>query len=297
MRPRAATESHRVLANGLLHHVLEWTAAEPRATALLLHGFMDAAGTWDMVAPQLADAGLRVLAPDLRGFGDGARIPPGAYYHFPDYVADVAALVDALVPARSPLVVVGHSMGGTVATLYTGAMPERVAWLVLAEGAGPPDSSHAHSPERMRRWIEEVRSTHARGERSMPSREDALRRLVGNHPRVAREVLATRLDALARDLPDGRVAWKADPLHATRAPMPFFAESFNEFARRATCPVLFVSGGPLGWHPPDEDERVACFRVRERVEIPDAGHMMHWTRPDEMARLILDGWRHHEQKP
>jgi pimeloyl-ACP methyl ester carboxylesterase len=177
-------------------------------------------------------------------------------------------------------------MGGTVATLYAGSFPSRVTRLVVAEGAGPPDSQHAHSPERMRRWIDEVRAVRARGERAMASRDEAVRRLAGNHPRVPADVLSTRLDALARDLPDGRVAWQADALHSTRSPMPFFAEGYKEFARRVTCPVLFVSGGPLGWHPPDEDERIACFARLARVEIPEAGHMMHWTRPEELAEHV-----------
>jgi pimeloyl-ACP methyl ester carboxylesterase len=276
-----------VPANGLTHHVLEWPARAPVATALLLHGFMDAAATWDLVAPALAEAGLRVLAPDLRGFGEGARIPAGGYYHFPDYVFDVADLVDALVPAGSPLVVVGHSMGGTVATLYAGSFPERVTRLVVAEGAGPPDGEHAHGPERMRRWIEETRQVKARGERAMTSREDALRRLIVNHPRVALDVLRTRLDALARELPDGRVAWRADPVHSTRSPVTFFAASFKEFARRVKCPVLFVSGGALGWHPPDEEDRLGSFASLERAELADAGHMMHWTRPAALASLLV----------
>lgn len=278
---------HRVPANGLTHHVLEWPSEAPTATALLLHGFMDAAATWDLVAPSLAEAGLRVLAPDLRGFGEGARIPAGGYYHFPDYVFDVADLVDALVPADSPLVVVGHSMGGTVGTLFAGSFPSRVSRLVIAEGAGPPDGEHTHAPARMVRWIEETRATRARGERTMASREEALRRLIVNHPRVPVDVLRSRLDALARDLPDGGVVWRADPLHSTRSPLPFFAASFKEFARRVTCPVFFVSGGPLGWHPPDEDDRLACFASLERAELPDAGHMMHWTRPAELASLFV----------
>src|ERR1019366_2821563 len=75
--------ARRVLANGLDHHVLEWAPSltapstdgrssaglEANANApvaMLLHGFMDAASTWDFVAPHLAAAGLRVIAPDLR---------------------------------------------------------------------------------------------------------------------------------------------------------------------------------------------------------------------------------------
>src|ERR1700730_12676501 len=116
MTPRSHI-SLEVPANGMTHHVLEWTSHNAEATVLLLHGYMDAAATWDLVAPSLAAAGLRVLAPDLRGFGDAPRVPTGGYYHFPDYVFDVADLVDALVPPESPLLVVGHSMGGSIATL------------------------------------------------------------------------------------------------------------------------------------------------------------------------------------
>jgi len=279
--------SLQITANGLQHHVLEWQAHAAEATVLLLHGYMDAAATWDLVAAPLAESGLRVLAPDFRGFGDAPRVPQGGYYHFPDYVHDVADVVEALVPAGSPLFVVGHSMGGTVSTLYAGAFPERPARLAVLEGAGPPDNPPDVGPVLMRRWIDDVRSTRTRTERSFPSREDALRRLVANHPRVPEEILRTRLDALARSAPDGRTSWKADPLHGTRAPMAFLASSWMAFARKVTCPVLFVSGGPLGWHPPDEEARLASFARLERAEVQDAGHMMHWTKPAELTRLLL----------
>lgn len=298
--------SLRVVANDLEHHVLEWepvpsalqSAAGDLAvrTVVLVHGFMDAAGTWDLVAPALAAQGLRVLAPDMRGFGEGARAGRGGYYHFVDYVFDLADLVEVLSPG-DPVAVVGHSMGGTIATLFTGTFPERVARLVVIEGVGPPDNPWEMGPTRMRGWIEQVRASRVRGKdgaRPTFSREEALRRMGANHPAVPPSVLEHRLPHLASEAGEGRLAWQFDPLHRTTSPMPFFAKLFVEFAKKVTCPVLFVSGGPLGYHPPDEEERLTAFADCRRAELADAGHMVHWTRPDELAPLLVDHFRRND---
>jgi pimeloyl-ACP methyl ester carboxylesterase len=278
----------RVHANGLDHHVIEWEAdatAQPRGTVVLVHGYMDAAATWDRVGPVLAAAGFRVLAPDMRGFGDGARIPAGAYYHFVDYVFDLADLSLALSP--EPFALVGHSMGGTISTLFAGTFPERLTRLALLEGLGPPDNPPELGPIRMRRWIEEVRAVRARGEKHTTfTREDALRRLAANHADVPEAVLATRLPHLIAERNE-LVAWRNDPLHRTTSPMPFSAKLFVEFAKKVTCPVLFASGGPRGYHPPDENDRIAAFANIETFDIPDAGHMMHWTKPAELAERLM----------
>ena len=49
-----------------------------------------------------------------------------------------------------------------------------------------------------------------------------------------------------------------------------------------------MSGGKLGWHPPGEEERVTWLRDTRTFEIPEAGHMMHWTRPEALARAIAE---------
>ncbi len=273
-------------ANGLVHHVLRWEEArEARGVVFLLHGYMDAAGTWDLVAPTLADAGYRVFAPDMRGFGAGARVSAGGYYHFADYVLDVADLTQALA-GSAPLFVVGHSMGGTVTTLFGGAFPERPRAIAVLEGVGPPETPAEFTPLRMRRWIEDVRRVRA-GDPKPLSRADALARLAMNHPRVGPETLATRLEHLVRDV-EGGVAWRYDPLHKTTSPVAFSAAVYREFAKRVSCPVLFVSGGATGFHPEDEEERLACFARLTRLTLPDAGHMLHWTRPVDLAVGLLD---------
>jgi pimeloyl-ACP methyl ester carboxylesterase len=281
----------RPTVNGLSLRVFDWAPDAWEGTLLLLHGFMDGGSTWDRVAPDLAAARLRVLAPDLRGYGDSGRIGAGGYYHFPDYVMDVADLVAAVV-GTSPLYLVGHSMGGTIATLFAGTFPERIAKLALLEGIGPPDMPFELGPVRFRRWVDEVQALRARGpERSFDTHDDALRRLAANHPGVDPEVLAGRLPHLVRDLPDGGLTWAHDALHKTTSPMPFFAPLFVEFAKKIAAPTLFVDGGPKGYHPPDEGARLAAFKNLARTTIPDAGHMIHWTRPRELAKVLVAFWK------
>ena len=271
----------RARGNGLSLSVVEWApSAGSKRTCLLLHGFMDAAESFDLVAPTLAEAGLRVIAPDLRGFGESDRVSGGGYYHFPDYLADVDALLGSIEGAVS---IVGHSMGGTVATLYAGARPERVERLAILEGMGPLDTPDDVAPESARKWLDDLTTTL---EASAMTEEEALRRLVTAHPRVDPSVLATRLLHLAKWEGD-RLVWRYDPLHRTTSPMPFFARVYRAFAARVECPVLFVTGGQLGWRVPDEDARLSAFARVERVELDGAGHMMHWTQPAALAGSIL----------
>ena len=104
----------------------------------------------------LAAAGVRVLAIDNRGFGDSDRAPAGSYYHFPDYVADLARVVDHLLPDGSPFTLVGHSMGGSIATLYASARPARVARLVNVEGLGGPAHSFTEGAARLSTWLDQL---------------------------------------------------------------------------------------------------------------------------------------------
>src|SRR5512142_1732386 len=107
--------SRSVIANGLRHRVLEWDGGGG-TTLLCLHGFLDFAWAFHRVGPMLAAAGYHVVAPDLRGHGRTERVGAGGYYHFLDYVHDVADLVDAV--ARDRLAIVGHSMGGGITGYY-----------------------------------------------------------------------------------------------------------------------------------------------------------------------------------
>jgi len=96
---------------------------------------------------------------------------------------------------------------------------------------------------------------------------------------------------------EGGVRWAYDPMHKPVSPTPFQAAVFGAFVAKVTCPVLFVGGGETGYHPPDEEERLAGFSCLVRAEIADAGHMMHWTRPEALAAHLVGFLAKHLQVP
>jgi pimeloyl-ACP methyl ester carboxylesterase len=141
-------------------------------------------------------------------------------------------------------------------------------------------------PDRVRAWIDGVQKLEGRADPNPMSPEEALRRLAVNHPTISPEVLGTRVRHLVR-VEGAGVVWCFDPLHRTRSPAPFFAKLSAEFAKRVTSPALFVSGGRGGYHPADEEERLAAFEKLERVTLEGAGHMLHWTKPAELVKVLL----------
>jgi len=105
--------AHRIEANGLTHFVRD-TGDEDAPVALLLHGFPDSSALWDKVTPSLVDAGFRVIAPDLRGFGETDMAPShDAYDIHSDIIPDVLGILRALNIERAH--VAGHDFGAPVA--------------------------------------------------------------------------------------------------------------------------------------------------------------------------------------
>ncbi|MET1039316.1 MAG: alpha/beta hydrolase [Aeromicrobium sp.] len=94
---------------------------------ILLHGFPETSLSWTSVAARLADAGLRVIAFDQRGYSPGARPTDVAAYETGLLAADVIGIADALGIGTFHLV--GHDWGSAVAWLTAGRHPDRVRTL------------------------------------------------------------------------------------------------------------------------------------------------------------------------
>jgi len=125
------------LKAGDFHYVEYGDRAAP--PLVLLHGMPSDSSTWSDVAAELA-ARYRVITPDQRGHGASART---ASYSLEEMREDLRQFADALGLDR--FVLGGHSMGGTVATLFAERYPDRLAGLILVDSP-PPDGSGSFDP-------------------------------------------------------------------------------------------------------------------------------------------------------
>lgn len=272
-------------ANGLTHHVLEW--GEPSAPPIVLcHGFLDLAWGFAALGPLLAEAGCRAIALDFRGHGESGRVPEGGYYYFPDYVRDLHELAPQLTDG--PFHLLGHSMGGSVATLFTATHPGLVRTLALLEGMGPPPEPEERAPARMKSWLEQTASARTQDGARLPDLEAAYERLSRRHPQVSPALLRLLAEksTCAHESGSG-LTWRFDPLHRTRSPIPFDAQRFRYFLQQIDVPTCVVSG-ERGFRNGEDEARIALLRNARHTVLEGAGHMLHWTHAREVASLLRD---------
>jgi len=118
----------KVAARGLEFEALS-DGPEEGDLVILLHGLPRNCWEWHHQIPPMAELGFHVVAPDLRGFCDGARPLGVESYHVQEYVDDVLAIVDAVKGEGAKFHLMGTSIGATMAWRLAALNPGRVLTL------------------------------------------------------------------------------------------------------------------------------------------------------------------------
>lgn len=255
---------------------------------VLLHGYPFDRSMWREQIDFLTANGFRVLAPDLRGFGemsgklqfvanagsgDAERqaLDCRTVTTMEDMAGDVAALMDKLAIAQA--VICGLSMGGYVAFDFTHLFPDRVRALVLA-GTRAPDDNEQEKQTRFQQ-VEQMLSSGMDGIAKSTLPKLLARRTFHEKPEVVARVRKMILNAS----PQGAAA--AQRGMAAR-------RDYSDDLAGIDLPTLVIVGreDPIR---PVADAEVMHGRIRDsRLEIiEDAAHMTNMEQPEIFNRALL----------
>jgi pimeloyl-ACP methyl ester carboxylesterase len=274
---------------GLRYHIRHWGQFE-RPCIFMLHGWMDVSASFQFVVDAL-QCEWHVIAPDWRGFGLTDKAPGGTYW-IPDYLADLDAILKHYTlgePAR----IVGHSLGGNVAMVYSGVRPERVAKLVNLEGFGLQPIGPEQAPQRYAEWLNEERDPPTMTD--YPSCEAVAQRLKKNNPRLTDEKAEFLAQHWAAAGEDGRWHILGDPAHKRVNPVLYRIDEVLACWSRIAAPVLWVEADHphfLRWMGnrqaarEEVDRRISSIPRVTRAMVENAGHMLHHDQPEIVAGLI-----------
>ena len=264
-------------------------------TIVCLHGMRDHGDSFRALVSYFPDS--RVLLPDLRGHG---RSDWANSYSLIEFVADLRFISEQL--SLNSFDLVGHSLGGHIATRYAAYFSEQVRRLVVIDGFGPPRPPAADDPGRVAasgRAEVEHRLTPGHQAKPMASVQEAAHRLARNNPKLDRGE-ALRLAEYGTQAVDGGVKWAFD-VRAQQIWSSFSHRDSEMLLQAIRCPTLVVTGSNgldywLGMHPELKDQHALYEReLHRRVElvprgelwvVEGAGHMVHYDQPEALFRQL-----------
>ncbi len=286
-------------ADGLSLHVLEWS--REGTPLVFVHGFGNDAHIWDDAAPAVAEY-YRTVAITLRGHGDSDRDPESRYdYDF--HVADLEAALAHLGIER--MVLVGHSLGGRIGTLFAGRHPDRMAGFVIVDSAPELDVRGT-----VRISVDLQKNSKSSGDGdgggggpSFASEAEYRDVLAHNYPAASREALARMAQHGLRRRDDGRFEAKLDPAwfqgrRDAGADAAAMREREDKLTRemwdalaKLECPTLVVRGAASDVLSADVADRMVeeVLRHGRLAVIPRAGHSVMVDNPDAF-RSALTGF-------
>ena len=254
------------------------------ATPLLaLHGWLDNAASFAPMAPFLA--GYDLVALDLPGHGQSFHYPVDAEYSLFSTLLDVLAAADALGWTRFTLL--GHSMGGAIASLLAAAAPERIERLRLIEAIGPLAATEDTTAERLRDAVAKRRALDGKRKRVLDDPDLAVRaRMQTNITSLDEESARLLVGRGLNTLPDG-YEWSSDTRLTLPTAVRMSEAQVADCLRAIVCPVRMVMADPAPPYIPTSmrDGRIACVRDIACTVLPGSHHL-HMTHPREIVEAL-----------
>lgn len=272
---------HKVAIAGVVLHYVEAGAPDGEAV-VLLHGWPQSWFAWRRVLPQLPPR-YRVIAPDLRGFGDSAK--PASGYDTLTVAGDIVGLLDRLGIDRAHLV--GHDFGAATAHALAAEWRDRAATLAILDmlmpGFGLEDAVR-FGPDGFGLWHLAFHAVPDVAEMLVAGRErEYLGWFFRNHAYDPSAIPAEDLDVYVRNFRQAGAA---------RAAFGYYRALYQDATQNraaAGSPLAVPVLAPGGAFSIGEGVAAGMRRLAERVEggvVPECGHWIAEERPAWLAERL-----------
>ncbi len=286
----SSQRSKYINIRGLQYHVQSW--GDPKLPTLIaLHGWMDCGASFAYIASELEQQ-FHIIAPDLRGFGDTEHCSQG--YWFPDYIADLDALVDLYSP-NEPINLLGHSMGGNIVLMYAGIRPERVSNVISLDALGIANTSPEDSPQKYRQWLQQ--SSSLKKQKTYANLAEFEHAIQTNNPTLSVDVIQFLANSWSKPIKDDPSSeqriLKHDRKHRHTNPIRYNHDDIFAMWKQITaniCLIMasdsslykkYLSSGRL-------DGTIKALDIPEKncYIVQGCQHMLHLEKPTTTAKYI-----------
>lgn len=234
---------------------------------ICLHGWLDNSASFYALAKELSDK-YSLLLIDLPGHGLSEPLPEGADYYIWQNVEVLHELLQVLNLHNVNLV--GHSMGGIIASLYAGTFVDNVQRLIMLDSLGPMSSAAKETPAQLAKAIEDKQKDSS-GLRVYSSEDDALEARKKSSPGMSAKALYPIVSRNLKEVAGG-FSWRTDKRLRYSSKVRLTEEQVQAFFTAITAPVLVVLAEkgiiPQTW----QDQRLPSLKTHQLVKLPGHHH-------------------------
>tara|TARA_R110000868_G_scaffold45179_17_gene150168 strand:- start:192 stop:1034 length:843 start_codon:yes stop_codon:yes gene_type:complete len=247
---------------------------------LALHGWLDNAASFIPLSEYLSD--YYILALDVTGHGNSDHRPAGNHYHLIDFVQDIHELVES--QGWQSFILLGHSMGGIIATLYASCFNEKITKLISIESFGPMTKEAATSSQQLRESIE----SRIKASKSAARHPSSLQHTVAARAKAGDMSLNSAALLVERNVEhiNGQYYFKTDRSLRTFSSLRITEEQAEAFMRNIICPMLVVNGD-AGFESMRAALQSRSGWVEQLTAFECSGHHhVHMDNPQPVAHAI-----------
>ncbi|MFT5837665.1 MAG: pimeloyl-ACP methyl ester carboxylesterase [Flavobacteriales bacterium] len=249
---------------------------------LALHGWLDNAVSFQPIAEYLTD--YYILALDITGHGLSSHRSHGAHYHLIDFAYDLHELVES--QDWQSFILMGHSMGGIIATIYASCFPEHVSKLISIESFGPMTKDTQSSPTQLRDSI----LSRLKAQQSEAKHPSSIERTVEARAKVGDIKLESARLLITRNIraDNEQLFFTTDRRLRTFSSLRMTDAQAEAFVRNIQCPTLVITGSQ-GYDSMRATLQKRLDWVQDLIVAECEGHHhLHMDNPRPVAEKIIE---------